>query len=99
MRSPKTIRHIIASGLCLLVVVLSIALLPIPPAYGVICRNYGAEEICLISIKRSAKYHWEYRAVLQINGKKQAKKRFDCRYNLEGANNQRKFVCSLIPKH
>jgi hypothetical protein len=72
--------------------------LPIPQAYGAICRNYGAEEICLISIKRSAKYHWEYRAVLQINDKKQAQKLFDCRYNLEGANNQRKFVCSLIPK-
>lgn len=40
------------------------------PAYGELCRVYGEQQICLVSLKRSAKYYWEYRAVLRINGKK-----------------------------
>lgn len=95
MRSPKDI----IIGISMMILMGLISLFPSVPVYGMTCRTYGTEEICLVSIKRSAKYHWEYRAVLQINGQKQAQKLFDCRHNLEGANSQRKFVCSLIPQH
>ncbi|WP_158505967.1 hypothetical protein [Picosynechococcus sp. NKBG15041c] len=68
------------------------------PVYGETCRTYENQEICLISLKRSAKYYWEYRAVLRIDGKKLPMKKFDCLHDLALANNQRKFVCSLVSK-
>ncbi|ANV86166.1 hypothetical protein AWQ22_01000 [Picosynechococcus sp. PCC 7117] len=68
------------------------------PAYGELCRVYGEQQICLVSLKRSAKYYWEYRAVLRINGKKIPVQKFDCLHNLDLANDRRKFVCSLIPR-
>lgn len=73
-------------------------LLWVMPAAAEICRVYGSQTICLVSVKRSAKYYWEYRAVLRIDGKKFPIKTFDCRHDLDLANNQRKFVCSLMPK-
>ncbi|NJL20288.1 MAG: hypothetical protein HC895_04770 [Leptolyngbyaceae cyanobacterium SM1_3_5] len=33
-----------------------------------ICRSVNGQEICILSIQRSAKNHWEYRATVSIDG-------------------------------
>lgn len=80
--------------------------LPMPIAAASICHTEGEQQICLVSIKRSAKYFWEYRAVLNINGKKQAPEKFDCRIEFNKTDGDRRtardirraFVCRLTSK-
>jgi hypothetical protein len=80
--------------------------LPMPMAIALICRTDGEQKICLVSIKRSAKYFWEYRAVLEINGKKQTPEKFDCRIEFNKTDGdrptekeiRRAFVCRLTSK-
>lgn len=38
------------------------------PAAASFCRQLDGHLICIVSIKRSAKYHWEYRAAVKIDG-------------------------------
>ncbi len=38
------------------------------PTPALSCYNYQGKEICLVSIKRSAKYYWEYRVITKIEG-------------------------------
>lgn len=49
------------------------------PALATVCRNYQGQEICILSIKRSAKKYWEYRASVSINGKKTPMEVYNCR--------------------
>ncbi len=72
------------------------------------CQTVDTQEICLVSIKRSAKYHWQYRAELKINGKRYPSEKFDCRDTTQTKLRQgdraqlqkqkRDFVCGLVPK-
>jgi hypothetical protein len=49
------------------------------PAVAAVCRNWGGHQICLLRIERSAKYYWEYRAVISIDGKKRPMTVYNCR--------------------
>ncbi|MBU7582934.1 MAG: hypothetical protein KAF91_08490 [Nostoc sp. TH1S01] len=49
------------------------------PAYASVCRNYEGHQICILSINRSAKNYWEYRAVLSVDGEKRPLEVYDCR--------------------
>lgn len=49
-------------------------------AASVLCRDVAGQEICIESIKRSAKYVWEYRVVLSVDGQTRPVKRYDCRH-------------------
>lgn len=70
------------------------------------CRTVGEQEICLVSVKRSAKYYWQYRAVLKIDGKRQPTEKFDCHprnakvqvLNPSLHDQKRAFVCNIIPQ-
>ena len=70
------------------------------------CRVIGGQEICLVSVKRSAKYYWQYRAVLKIDGKQQPREKFDCHPRNTKMQSDRQslqdkkhaFVCNIIPK-
>lgn len=55
-----------------LLVILSFLFFAIIPnfAQASTCRNYNHNLICILTIKRSAKYHWLYRASVSINGEK-----------------------------
>ncbi|AFY37498.1 hypothetical protein Lepto7376_1131 [[Leptolyngbya] sp. PCC 7376] len=76
------------------------------PAIAVQCQTIGDQEICLVSVKRSAKYYWQYRAVLKINGKQHPSERFDCHPRNTKTQGDRQslkdqkhaFVCNIIPK-
>jgi hypothetical protein len=73
-----------------------------------ICRNYQGEEICILSIKRSAKKYWEYRASISINGKKSPMEVYNCRgkfkVNKDGTisqfteNSPGEMICSFFQK-
>ncbi|NET01269.1 MAG: hypothetical protein F6K61_11995 [Sphaerospermopsis sp. SIO1G1] len=49
------------------------------PASAMVCRKYKDQEICILSIKRSAKKYWEYRASVSINGVKTPVEIYNCR--------------------
>jgi hypothetical protein len=61
--------------LLLLVVSFAVA----SPALASFCRQSNDHTICILSIKRSAKYYWEYRAAVSIDGVKRPTEIYNCR--------------------
>jgi len=61
----------------LLLVVLSLAIAP--PAFASFCRQSHDHRICILKIQRSAKYHWEYRATVSVDGVERATEVYNCR--------------------
>jgi hypothetical protein len=51
----------------------------VQPAYAAFCRNYQDNTICILSIKRSAKNYWEYRASVKVNGETRPIEIYNCR--------------------
>jgi hypothetical protein len=43
------------------------------------CRSINGHQICILSIQRSAKYFWQYRTVISIDGETQPDTVYDCR--------------------
>ncbi|MBD6616430.1 hypothetical protein FNW02_11430 [Komarekiella sp. 'clone 1'] len=59
----------------LLILSISVAL----PSYASVCRNHGGQQICILSINRSAKNYWEYRATVSVNGVRRPIEVYNCR--------------------
>ena len=88
----------------LLIVSLSLTL----PALATVCKNYQGQQICIVSIKRSAKKYWEYRVSLSIDGVKTPVEIYNCRgkfkVNKDGTISQFKdnspgeMICSFFNK-
>ncbi|WP_353931361.1 hypothetical protein WJM97_01805 [Okeanomitos corallinicola TIOX110] len=78
------------------------------PASAMVCRKYQDQEICILSIKRSAKKYWEYRASVSINGVKTPVEIYNCRgkfkINKDGTvtqfteNSPGEMICSFFQK-
>ncbi|WP_254567551.1 hypothetical protein [Oscillatoria sp. HE19RPO] len=49
------------------------------PAQALVCRTLGDRSWCIVRIQRSAKYHWEYRVALRLDGVDQPLERYNCR--------------------
>lgn len=49
------------------------------PAEAYTCRNYKGHQICILNIKRSAKNHWQYRALVSVDGVKTPIETYNCR--------------------
>lgn len=49
------------------------------PAQALPCRHYRGHEVCILSIKRSAKNYWEYRASVRLDGVTKPIRIYDCR--------------------
>lgn len=56
------------------------------PAFASVCRNYDDydalhqhHQICILSINRSAKNYWEYKAAVSVDGVKRPTKVYNCR--------------------
>lgn len=68
-----------------------------------LCQPIENHQVCVLSIKRSAKNFWEYRVQLSVDGEPQAKERYDCRRTLRPLATDQKpspqqlhwFVCGL----
>lgn len=43
------------------------------------CRTVNDQEVCIVSIKRSAKNYWEYRAIVRVDGEVKPLQVYDCR--------------------
>ncbi|WP_445214883.1 hypothetical protein [Brasilonema sp. UFV-L1] len=59
----------------LLILFLSVAF----PSLALVCRNRDAHQICILSIQRSAKNYWEYRAAVSVDGVKRPIEVYNCR--------------------
>ncbi|MGF1541851.1 MAG: hypothetical protein ACFCU5_15620 [Pleurocapsa sp.] len=76
------------------------------PAEATLCRDLDSHRICIVKIKRSAKYHYRYRTIVSIDGAKQPLVVYDCRdrtitkkhkYPIPfTANSAGNLVCSLF---
>ena len=44
-----------------------------------LCRSVADHQVCVLKITRSAKYYWEYRAVVQVDDERRAMARYNCR--------------------
>ncbi len=65
--------------LCCLLLLLICLLAIAPSAEAALCRNLDGHEVCIVRIKRSAKYHWEYRTIVSIDGQKKPLVIYNCR--------------------
>lgn len=69
-----------------------------------LCRPLAGQQVCIETIKRSAKYFWEYRVVVSIDGDHQPLKRYDCRPSATPEETEspaaeiaiRQFVCGFV---
>lgn len=52
------------------------------PVEAAICRDTKDHRICILTIKRSAKHYWEYRAAVSIDGKPRPIEQYNCRDRL-----------------
>jgi hypothetical protein len=53
-----------------------------PAAEASLCRTVGNQQICIVTIKRSAKNYWEYRAEVSIDNSKRSLEVYNCRDRL-----------------
>ncbi|AFY66555.1 hypothetical protein [Geitlerinema sp. PCC 7407] len=51
-------------------------------AAPILCRTLEGHQICVLSLKRSAKYFWEYRAKVRVDGKERPIEIYNCRDRL-----------------
>lgn len=90
--------------LLLLILSFSVAL----PASASVCRSYDSHLLCILSIKRSAKNYWEYRATVSVDGVKRSIEVYNCRNRVKvqqdgtvlpfGHNDPGDLVCSFFKK-
>ena len=78
------------------------------PVEALTCRHLNNHRICIIDIKRSAKYHWQYTAVVSVDGVKKPMQGYNCRdrsqiredgttkpFTLDGIG---ELICGLLEK-
>ncbi|PPS41446.1 hypothetical protein B1A85_16950 [Chroococcidiopsis sp. TS-821] len=65
------------------ILLLLFTLLFMPASWASICRSYGGHQICIVSIERSAKNYWEYKAAISVDGVKQPIAIYNCRDRLK----------------
>lgn len=63
----------------LLILPFSVAL----TADAAVCRNFDSHQICILSIKRSAKNYWEYTASVSVDNIKTPTQVYNCRDRLK----------------
>lgn len=79
-----------------------------PARAASLCRSYNDRAICILSIKRSAKYHWQYLATISIDGVEREQEVYNCRkrFRIQKDGNVESFephgagelICSFFKK-
>ena len=100
----KLLFSVVCSLLILLIDLSAIAY----PVEAALCRNLDGREVCIVKIKRSAKYHYRYRTVVSIDGQKEPLVIYDCRDRTISrknkypipfkSNSAGELICSLFDK-
>lgn len=70
--------------LILILLLISVTL----PVQAATCRLSNNHEICILTIKRSAKNYWEYRAKVQVDGEVKPMQVYDCRKKMTIQSNK-----------
>lgn len=88
----------------LLIILFSVVL----PAEASVCHNYDGHKICILSIKRSAKNYWEYRAAVSVDGLTRPIEVYNCRNRVKiqqdgtilpfGQSDSGELICSFFKK-
>ncbi|AFZ32050.1 hypothetical protein Glo7428_3581 [Gloeocapsa sp. PCC 7428] len=90
------------------VLLLLLTLLLMSASWASMCRSYGGHQICIISIERSAKNYWEYKAAMSVDGVKQPIAIYNCRDRLKlqdkksvqfSDNDPGYLICSFFKNH
>lgn len=76
------------------------------PSQALTCRNYNGHDVCIMTIKRSAKKHWEYRASVSVDGVKRPVEIYNCRSRFKLTQDKKvlpfekdeagKLICSFL---
>lgn len=75
MAVPKIVQRLALLGLSLILIS---GLTPAAEA-APLCRTVADHQVCVVKITRSAKYYWEYRAIVDIDHKRRPMGRYNCR--------------------
>ena len=80
----------------------------LPASASDFCRQIEGKEICIVTIKRSAKNYWEYRATVSIDGGVKPLEIYNCRQRVRvkkdgstvpfSAGGAGEFICSYFQK-
>ncbi|MDW8203339.1 MAG: hypothetical protein RML75_19260 [Cyanobacteriota bacterium SKYGB_h_bin112] len=62
-----------------MLVVLTVMVAGTVTAQAASCYHLGDALVCIVDIKRSAKYYWEYRVTVTVDGVRQPTVRYNCR--------------------
>ncbi|WP_338022439.1 hypothetical protein [Argonema antarcticum] len=91
-----------------LVLLLTLSFAVALPAKALFCRNSNDRTICIISINRSAKNYWEYRASVSVDGVARPIEVYNCRDRIriqkDGAivpfefSGPGELICTLLKK-
>ena len=78
------------------------------PADAAVCRNFDAHQICILSIKRSAKNYWEYTASVSVDKVEKPSEVYNCRDRVKiqpnktvvpfGQKDPGEFICSFFKR-
>lgn len=89
-----------------LVLILILSFAVALPARAAFCRTVNGHDICILSIKRSAKNYWEYRASVSVDGVASPVEIYNCRDRLRiqkngttvpfVANGPGELICSVL---
>ena len=102
VKNPETVKYIA------LLLFLMLSLAAALPAQASNWRNSNDHLICILSIKRSAKNYWDYRAAVSVDGVKRPIEVYNCRERVrvrqDGAvvtlepNSPGELICNLIKR-
>ena len=77
-------------------------------ADAAVCRNFDSHQICILSIKRSAKNYWEYTASVSVDKVKTPSEVYNCRDRVKiqpnkavvpfGQKDPGEFICSFFKR-
>ena len=105
--NPLSSQLLLPVAYCLLFLLICLGAIALP-ASAALCRNLDGHEVCIVKIKRSAKYYWEYRTVVSIDSQKKPLVIYNCRdrtvtrknkYPIPfKSNSAGDLVCSLFDK-
>ncbi|MFN6482595.1 hypothetical protein [Nostoc sp. DedQUE02] len=78
----NTIKYIIFLALLLI-----LPFTVVHPVFASVCRNKDCHQICILTINRSAKNYWEYRAAVSVDGVKRPIEVYNCRERVKVQEN------------
>lgn len=95
-------------SLTLLLLITFYLTLALPASASDFCRQIEGKKICILTIKRSAKNYWEYRATVSIDDLVKPQEIYNCRQRVRvkkdgstvrfSAGGAGEFICSYFQK-